>query len=128
MWETEESTNHSYWSEPTSQLQFDNSGYSPVYNSWSEQQQDDDNLSWASFSTGKSEPDEPIDWTDLEAISPDLIPEELFHQYIFSKRRFRAVGFKRHRFVGRPSKGKGKGKGGKRGKGKREGRTWQASS
>ena len=78
----------------------------------------DDTHSWHSFSTANSEQHDELDWTDVEHISPGELNEYLYHQYVFAKRRFRAVGFKRHRYVGRP-KGKGKGqRRGRKGKGK----------
>ena len=62
----------------------------------------DDTYSWHSFSTGNSELAEELDWTDTDAVPPDELPGYLFHQYVFAKKRFRAIGFKRRRFVGRP--------------------------
>lgn len=96
-----------YWDQS---VDYSSSGYDNTYAS----DFHDDTHSWHTFSTGNSEPIEPIDWTDVDAIPPADLNEFLFHQYLFAKRRFRAVGFKRRRFVGRPM--------GKGGKGKRRGR------
>ena len=76
--------------------------------------QADDSISWHSYSTGQSEPNEELTWSDLDAVSPGEVDELLYLQYRFAKRRFRSVGFARRCFKG---KGKGKGKGKHRGKG-----------
>lgn len=72
---------------------------------------EDDQISWHSFSTGHSDDDEPIDWTDYDQIPPQAVGEEVYMAYRSAKRRWRSIGGKsRPRFKG---KGKGKGKGGK---------------
>ena len=91
----------------------------PAYSS------DDDQISWHSYSTGKSaENDEDLTWDDLPSLDPNEQSEFLYLNYRFAKRRFRKVGFKRTRFTGRfkgKGKGKGKGFGGGKGKGKGKG-------
>ena len=118
-------SNYTSWSEPASSWSESQvPWFEPVQTYPAYDDMHDDTHSWHSFSTGNSEPDEELDWTDVDAVPPIELPAYLFHQYLFAKRRFRAVGFKRSRFVGRP-KGKGKGKSGKgfgkRGKGQGKG-------
>ena len=105
---------YSAWTAYTAWNSYDDgsgSGWDYAYNA--NEEYDDDTHSWHSFSTANSETPE-LDWTDIEHIPPGQLNEYLYLQYAFAKRRFRAVGFKRHRFVGRPH--------GKGGKGKRRGR------
>jgi hypothetical protein len=79
---------------------------------------DSDNISWHSFSTGKSDGDdhEDLTWEDTAGMSLEDMQEFLYLQYRFAKRRFRKMGLKRKRFIGRRRFGKG-GKGNHKGKG-----------
>ena len=86
----------------------------------------DDDVSWHSYSTGNSMPDEEVDWTEF----PDD-GEFAYLAYRDAKKRFRYYAPSRGRFKGRSKKGKGKGKGKGRfrhGKGKSSSHLSPASS
>ena len=76
----------------------------PTYAELSAGQQlsgDDDNISWHSFSTGRSDDNEPIDWTGIEAIPPVHRGEHIYLGYRNHKRMWRKFGGKsRPRFKG----------------------------
>ena len=104
---------HTYWQSNFSTAPDSYSQSYPVMNETA-----DDLISWHSYSTGQSNPEEELDWADVEVVPADALGEHLYLQYRFAKRRFRAMAHKRGRF-----KGKGKGKGGKgRGKGSFKGK------
>ena len=80
---------------------------------------DDDNISWHSWSTGNSDPEEELDWDDTPADLPeDELHELLYLQYRAAKRKFRTFGQKRGRRFGTRRKGSGKGSGKFKGKNK----------
>lgn len=92
----------------------------------SQPQSDWDNISWVSYSTGQSD-DEELTWDDVESIpTGPALNEHLYLAYVFSKRRFRAVGAPRKRFFGQRRKGKGKGKGKFKGKGNHHSQSFTA--
>lgn len=80
-------------------------------------QHEDDGISWHSFSTGRSDDDEPILWEDWDDIPPAHVGEAAYLAYRGAKRRWRSFAGKgRPRFKGRSKSGKGgkgAGKGGK---------------
>ena len=98
----------------------------PAYPAYADQE---DGMSWHSFSTGKSaENNDDLTWDDMPSAEPDEQNEFLYLNYRFHKRRFRQVGFKRSRFTARHT-GKGKGKvRGKFGKGKGKGKGFGKAS
>ena len=72
---------------------------------------DDDLISWHSYSTGQSDYDEPVDWDGFDQIPNEYLGEEIYLAYRGAKRRWRNFAGKgRPRFKGR-GKGSGKGKG-----------------
>ena len=106
---SEPSQTYATWSEHPQDWSGSNSGFYPSF----DQSEESDAFSWQSFSTANSEVADDLTWSDIEQIPPAELNDHLYNTYVFHKRRFRAVGFKRHRFVGRPKgQGKGKGKGG----------------
>ena len=79
------------------------------------QEDQDDNMSWHSFSTGNSDPDEPIDWQDIQEDEP-YTGERIYLGYRNSKRQWRQyAGPKRKRWKGKRkstfNKGSRKGRG-----------------
>lgn len=95
----------------------------PAFHDWhgvheQQQTQDDDGISWHSYSTGQSDYDEPLDWSDFpNNISEPYIGEEIYLAYTGAKRRWRSFGGKgRHRQKGK-GKGRGKSKGSSSSKG-----------
>ena len=70
----------------------------------------DDNISWHSYSTGQSDDDEPLDWSDFHDVPVQFHGEHAYMAYRGSKRRWRSFAGKgRKRFKGTHRKGGGKG-------------------
>ena len=100
-----ESQSSDHWLWPTD-------ASSHAYPAYPNSERDADAISWHSYSTGKSDQDEPIDWSNFDDQIPEpFIGESLYLAFRAAKRRWRSfAGASRGRFKGR-GKGKGKGKG-----------------
>ena len=95
--------NQTYFGQSWSGEQYGQS-WNPTYAEFSsggQQNVQDDNISWHSFSTGRSDEDEPIDWTGVDAVAPAYRGEHIYLGYRNHKRMWRKFGGKpRPRFKG----------------------------